>query len=88
MRGRRQGDAAKPAMAMSCEGACLRSEVARRAAYLLCHKLAPEKTMRLCLSGAFTKDGGQRMLAENAPRLISIEGCFMEWQLADERRRI
>jgi len=25
----------------------------------LCHKLAPEKTIRLCLGGAFTKDAGQ-----------------------------
>jgi uncharacterized metal-binding protein len=63
---------------MCCEGACLRGEVARRAANLLCHSLAPERTVRLCLGGAFTKDGGQRTLAKDATRLVSIEGCFLE----------
>ncbi len=69
---------AKSVVVMCCEGACLRGEVARRAANLLCHRLAPEKTVRLCLGGAFTNDGGQRELAKNAPRLIAIEGCFLE----------
>jgi uncharacterized metal-binding protein len=69
---------AKPVVVMCCEGACLRGEVARRAANLLCHRLAPETTVRLCLGGAFTKDGGQRGLARNAPRLLAIEGCFLE----------
>ena len=60
---------------MSCEGACLRGEVARRAANILCHSLAPEKTVRICLGGAFTKDTGQRALVRNAARLIAVEGC-------------
>ncbi len=71
-------NAAKQVVVMCCEGACLRGEVARRAANLLCHHLAPEQTVRLCLGGAFTKDGGQRGLAKNAPRLVAIEGCFLE----------
>lgn len=71
-------NAGKPVVVMSCEGACLRGEVARRAANLLCHSLAPESTVRLCLGGAFTKDGGQRTVARNAPTLIAIEGCFLE----------
>ncbi len=65
----------KPVAVMSCEGACLRGEVARRAANILCHSLAPEKTVRICLGGAFTKDTGQRALVRNAPRLIAVEGC-------------
>ena len=65
----------KPVAVMSCEGACLRGEVARRAANILCHSLAPEKTARICLGGAFTKDTGQRALVRNAPRLIAVEGC-------------
>ncbi len=65
----------KPVAVMSCEGACLRGEVARRAANILCHSLAPEKTARICLGGAFTKDAGQRALVRNAPRLIALEGC-------------
>lgn len=40
----------------------LRGEVARQAANMLCHTLAPEKTVRICLGGAFTKDTGQRNL--------------------------
>ena len=46
--------ASKPVAVMCCEGACLRGEVARQAANLLCHSLAPEQTVRICLGGAFT----------------------------------
>jgi len=67
----------KPVAVMCCEGACLRGEVARQAANILCHSLAPDKTVRICLGGAFTKDTGQRNLVRNATRLISIEGCFI-----------
>lgn len=67
---------AKPVVVMSCEGACLRGEVARQAANILCHTLAPEKTVRICLGGAFTKDTGQRNLVRSAQRLIALEGCF------------
>ena len=70
--------ASKPVVVMSCEGGCLRGEVARRAANLLTFELAPEKTARLCLGGAFTKETGQRALARNARRVIAIEGCFIE----------
>ena len=68
----------KPVVVMSCEGGCLRGEIARQAANILCFELAPEKTARLCLGGAFTKDTGQRELARNAQRLVAIEGCFIE----------
>ena len=68
----------KPVVVMSCEGGCLRGEIARQAANILCFDLAPEKTARLCLGGAFTKDTGQRQLARNASKLVSIEGCFIE----------
>ncbi len=67
----------KPVAVMSCEGACLRGEVARRAANILCHSLAPEKTVRICLGGAYTEDTGQRALVRNAPRVIALEGCFI-----------
>src|SRR5512134_360997 len=67
----------KPVAVMSCEGACLRGEVARRAANILCHSLAPEKTVRICLGSAFTKDTGQRALVRNAQRLIALEGCLI-----------
>ena len=67
----------KPVAVMCCEGACLRGEVARQAANILCHTLAPEKTVRICLGGAFTKDTGQRSLVRQATRLIALEGCFV-----------
>ncbi len=69
--------ASKPFAIMSCEGACLRGEVARRAANLICHSLAPDKTVRICLGGAFTKDTGQRNLVRKAPKVLAIEGCFI-----------
>ena len=67
----------KPIAVMCCEGACLRGDIARQAANILCHPLAPEKTVRICLGGAFTKNTGQRNLVRTAPRLISLEGCFV-----------
>lgn len=67
--------AGKPIVVMACEGSCLRGELARLAANYLCDELAPERTARLCLGGAFTKDTGQRGLARKAPRVIAIEGC-------------
>lgn len=67
--------AAKPVVVMSCEGACLRGEISRQAANWLCHDLLPEKTVRLCLGGAFTKNGGQRGLVRDAKRVVALEGC-------------
>jgi uncharacterized metal-binding protein len=69
--------AAKPVAVMCCEGACLRGEIARQAANLLCHTLRPEQTVRICLGGAFTKDTGQRALVKHAPRVIALEGCYL-----------
>ncbi len=73
-----QRQANKPVVVMSCEGGCLRGEIARQAANILCFELAPDKTARLCLGGAFTKDTGQRSLVRNAAKVIAIEGCFIE----------
>jgi uncharacterized metal-binding protein len=67
----------KPVAVMCCEGACLRGEVARQAANILCHQLAPEKAVRICLGGAFTKDTGQRNLVRKAARLLAFEGCHV-----------
>jgi len=39
--------------------------------------LAPEKTVRICLGRAFTKNTGQRNLVRTAPRVIALEGCFV-----------
>ena len=69
---------AKPVAVLSCEGACLRGEISRQAANKICFDLAGEKTVRICLGGAFTKDSGQRDLIKNAQKVISIEGCFIK----------
>lgn len=69
---------AKPIVVMSCEGACLRGEIARRAANILCHSVIPDKTVRLCLGSALTKQGGQRCLVKNAQKLVALEGCPVE----------
>lgn len=67
-----------PVAVMSCEGACLRGEIARQAANLICFKHLPQKTARICLGGAFTKNTGQRNLVRTAPSVISLEGCPIE----------
>ena len=72
-----EGQKSKPVAVLSCEGACLRGEVARRAANILCHSLARDKTARICLGGAFTKDTGQRALVANAERVVAFEGCYV-----------
>jgi uncharacterized metal-binding protein len=40
--------------------------------------MVPDKTVRICLGGAFTKNTGQRNLVRNAKELIALEGCFIE----------
>lgn len=63
---------------LSCEGACLRGEISRQVANIICHELAPSKTVRICLGGAFTKDTGQRKLVKDAKNVIAIEGCLID----------
>ncbi len=62
---------------MSCEGACLRGEISRRVANSLCFEEYTEKTARVCLGGAFTKDTGQRNMVRSAKRVIALEGCLI-----------
>ena len=62
---------------LSCEGACARGEVSRRAANLIAHSLAKDETVRICLGGAFTKNTGQRNLVRRSQMSLAIEGCFV-----------
>lgn len=71
-------ESVKPVAIMCCEGSCLRGEIARRASNILCHSLLRDKTVRVCLGGAFTKDTGQRNLVRNASQVIAMEGCFLK----------
>jgi uncharacterized metal-binding protein len=62
----------------SCEGACVKGEIARRAANLVAHRLAPDRAVRICHGGAFLLDrGGMRRLVERAERVLILEGCPM-----------
>lgn len=66
-----------PISIVSCEGACLRGEVSRQAANKICYSIKPEKTSRICLGGAFTKDGGQRELLKKSKKVVVLEGCYI-----------
>lgn len=72
-----KANSGKEVAIMSCEGACLRGEISRQTANLICYSLAKEKTVRICLGGAFTKDTGQRNLVRSASRVFALEGCFI-----------
>ncbi len=60
---------------LSCEGMCLRGEVARRAANLLSHQLAPDKMVRICHGGLLEVSGGMRDLVERADQVLMLDGC-------------
>ena len=64
------------AAVVSCEGACIKGEVARRAANLVAHELAPERAVRICHGGGFLlTQGGMRKLVEQAEQVIVVDGC-------------
>lgn len=60
---------------LSCEGMCLRGEVARGAANLLAHELAPDRTVRICHGGLLETSGGMRDLVERADQVLLLDGC-------------
>ena len=68
----------KAVAVVSCEGACLRGEISRRAANVLCRDLAPAESVRICQGSALSKNGGQRQLVQQAPRVLFLEGCLVQ----------
>ncbi len=62
---------------LSCEGMCLRGEVARRAANLIAHELEPERTVRVCHGGLLETSGGMRELVERADHILLLDGCAL-----------
>ncbi|MCL5958833.1 MAG: putative zinc-binding protein, partial [Chloroflexi bacterium] len=60
---------------LACEGMCLRGDVARRAANLIAHELAPEKTVRVCHGGLLETSSGMRDLVNQADRVLLLDGC-------------
>ncbi len=62
---------------LSCEGMCLRGEVARRAANLIANELEPARTVRVCHGDLLETSGGMRELVERADRVLVLDGCFL-----------
>ncbi len=62
---------------LSCEGMCLRGEVARRAANLIAHELEPDRTVRVCHGGLLEISGGMRELVERAKQILLLDGCSL-----------
>jgi uncharacterized metal-binding protein len=65
------------AAVLSCEGMCLRGEIARRAANLIAFELAPDRAVRVCHGGLLETDGGMRHLVEHADAILMLDGCGM-----------
>jgi uncharacterized metal-binding protein len=63
---------------LCCEGgACLRGEIARRAANLITRELAPDRTVRVCHGGLLETDSGMKDLVRHADEVLMLDGCAM-----------
>lgn len=62
---------------LCCEGACLRGEIARRAANLVTAELAPERSVRVCHGGLLETAGGMKELVQHAQKVLQLDGCAM-----------
>ncbi len=60
---------------LSCEGMCLRGDVARRAGNLIAHELAPDQAVRVCHGGLLETSSGMRDLVERADKVLLLDGC-------------
>ncbi len=72
---------------ISCEGACIKGEVARTAANLLAYRLERERAVRICLGDAATANSGMAALVARAPEVLAIEGCPLHCGTAILRTR-
>lgn len=73
---------------ISCEGACVKGEVARVAANLLAYRLERDAAVRICLGDAATANSGMARLVERAPEVIAVEGCPLRCATEILRRRM
>ncbi len=60
-----------------CEGACLRGEIARRAANIIARELAPQRAVRICHGGLLEAAGGMKDLVRHADKVLLLDGCPM-----------
>jgi uncharacterized metal-binding protein len=56
---------------------CLRGELARRAANLIAHELAPRSAVRVWHGGLLETQGGMRELVERADQVLMLDGCSL-----------
>ncbi|MGE5404893.1 MAG: putative zinc-binding protein [Candidatus Saccharibacteria bacterium] len=84
---KRLGEPPKKAV-ISCEGGCIKGEVARVAANILAYQLKRDDCVRICLGDAATGNSGMCELVQRAPDVIAIEGCHLACGTAILRTRI
>jgi uncharacterized metal-binding protein len=60
---------------ISCEGSCVKGEIARRASNILAHELESARMVRICHGGLLLTGGGMRDLVSRADQVIVMEGC-------------
>lgn len=73
---------------LSCEGACIKGEVARVAANMLAYRLRRDTAVRICLGDAATGNSGMVELITRAPKVISIEGCPLSCGMTILKKRL
>ena len=73
---------------LSCEGGCLKGEIARVAANILAYKLERNAAVRMCLGDAATGNSGFIDLVKRAPEVIAVEGCPLKCGTEIMRHRI
>ena len=68
----------KPTALFTCESACVRSDIAKLVAEEVCHRLPPERLVRLELDDASAKKPPRRTLARRFTRATVLEGCSIQ----------
>lgn len=73
---------------ISCEGGCIKGEIARVTANLLAYRLKRSEAVRICLGDAATGNSGFINLINRAPQVLAIEGCPLQCGTEIIRKRI
>lgn len=73
---------------ISCEGGCIKGEIARVTANLLAYRHKREEAVRICLGDAATGNSGFLELISRAPQVLAIEGCPLQCGTEIIRKRI
>jgi uncharacterized metal-binding protein len=62
----------------SCEGGCIKGEIARVTANILAYRLQRSNAVRICLGDAATGNSGFFDLINRAQQVLAIEGCPLQ----------